>query len=171
MDDLDLWGYQNKRVVVTGAASGMGLACVDLLNRLGADVIALDLEKPVPPVAQFVEVDMRDPRSIDSASAAIDPPAHALFNVVGIPPIRPGVEVRGASLLDIAPTVLRLAGVPVPGDLDGKPLSVMLVEPGIVSGLRVASYETLIDRKRAIVGKTPIDEEYRERLRALGYVQ
>ena len=93
MDDLDLWGYQNKRVVVTGAASGMGLACVDLLNRLGADVIALDLEKPVPPVAQFVEVDMRDPRSIDSASAAIDPPVHALFNVVGIPPIRPGVEV------------------------------------------------------------------------------
>jgi predicted AlkP superfamily phosphohydrolase/phosphomutase len=87
------------------------------------------------------------------------------------PQVRPGVEIRNASLLDIAPTVLQLAGVPVPGDLDGKPLSGMLVNTGAALGLRVTSYETLIDRERAAVAATPIDEEYRERLRALGYVQ
>lgn len=93
MDESDLWGYEGKRVVVTGAASGMGLACVDLLIGFGADVIALDLVKPDRAVSQFVEVDVRDPESIDAAAGAIDAPVHALFNVVGVPPVRPPVEV------------------------------------------------------------------------------
>ena len=87
------------------------------------------------------------------------------------PTIRRGVEIRGANLLDIAPTVLHLAGVPVPGDFDGEPLSSMFVDSGVASGLHVVSYETLIDHQHAVVNDTPIDEEYRERLRALGYVQ
>lgn len=89
----DLWGYAGRHVVVTGAASGMGLACVRLLGRLGASVTALDLVEPAAPVDRFVEVDMGRRQSIDHAVAALDEPVHALFNVVGVPPTRDPVEV------------------------------------------------------------------------------
>lgn len=87
------------------------------------------------------------------------------------PSIRPGVEVEGAGLLDIAPTILHLAGAPVPGDLDGKVLRSMLVEHDGDDRVRVASYEGMIGREYSPVDTSPIDEEYRNRLRALGYVQ
>lgn len=40
--------------------------------------------------------------------------------------IRPGAEPQGATLLDVAPTVLRLLGVPVPADMDGRVLSELI---------------------------------------------
>jgi NAD(P)-dependent dehydrogenase (short-subunit alcohol dehydrogenase family) len=94
-----MWGYEGRQVVVTGAASGMGLACTEILHGLGAEVVALDLVKPDAPVARFIATDMRDPRTIDAAVAAIDGPVHALFNVVGIPPIRSGTEVMTINFL------------------------------------------------------------------------
>jgi len=39
------------------------------------------------------------------------------------PDIRQGEELTGASLLDIAPTILHLFGVPIPRDMDGRVLS------------------------------------------------
>ncbi|MEO6810380.1 MAG: alkaline phosphatase family protein [Isosphaeraceae bacterium] len=42
------------------------------------------------------------------------------------PPFRPGAHPEAASLLDIAPTVLHLLGVPVPSDMDGRVLSELL---------------------------------------------
>ena len=87
------------------------------------------------------------------------------------PMIRPGVEIRGASLLDLTPTVLRLAGIPVPEDMDGETLSGLLARRTGEPGRRVASYETLIEPQVVSLETMPIDEEYRERLRALGYVQ
>lgn len=42
------------------------------------------------------------------------------------PPFRPGAQPEAASLLDIAPTVLHLLGVPVPADMDGRVLSELL---------------------------------------------
>jgi predicted AlkP superfamily phosphohydrolase/phosphomutase len=38
------------------------------------------------------------------------------------PGIAPGSEIKGASLYDIAPTILAAAGVPTPPEMDGKPL-------------------------------------------------
>ena len=42
------------------------------------------------------------------------------------PAFRPGSAPAGATLLDIAPTVLHLLGVPVPADMDGRVLSEIL---------------------------------------------
>jgi NAD(P)-dependent dehydrogenase (short-subunit alcohol dehydrogenase family) len=97
--DKDSWGYQGKRVVVTGAASGMGLACTKILDGLGASVIALDLVRPETAVSTFVETDMADPASIEAAAGAIDAPVNAVFNVVGIPPVRPGVQVMTVNFI------------------------------------------------------------------------
>ena len=42
----DVLQYSGKRVVVTGAASGMGAATAEILVELGAEVHAIDVKKP-----------------------------------------------------------------------------------------------------------------------------
>ncbi len=78
-------GYEGRRVVVTGAASGMGEATVRLLAELGAEVWALDVKDVTVPVKEFVRVDLQDPAAIDAAAARIGAPVHALFNCAGLP--------------------------------------------------------------------------------------
>ncbi len=50
------------------------------------------------------------------------------------PGIRPGSKPEGATLLDIAPTVLRLLGIPTPSDMDGRVLNELL-EPSALAPL------------------------------------
>ncbi len=47
------------------------------------------------------------------------------------PAIRPGAVPEGATLLDIAPTLLHLLGVPVPADMDGRVLT-ELIDPAVI---------------------------------------
>ena len=47
------------------------------------------------------------------------------------PAVRAGARPEGATLLDIAPTILHLLGVPVPADMDGRPLA-ELFDPAIL---------------------------------------
>ncbi len=64
----DPFDYSNKRVVITGAFSGVGAACLDVLAELGAkEVIALDLKKPEGPIDSFIETNMGDEKSVADA--------------------------------------------------------------------------------------------------------
>ncbi|HEX7460507.1 MAG TPA: SDR family NAD(P)-dependent oxidoreductase, partial [Acidimicrobiales bacterium] len=81
----DVLGYAGKRAVVTGAASGMGAATVDVLGRLGAEVVGLDRAPIAGPVSQAVEVDLLDPDSIAAAADRIEGDVDAFFNCAGLP--------------------------------------------------------------------------------------
>ena len=81
----DVLGYQGKHVVITGAASGMGQAAAQLLVDAGANVYALDIAPVSVPVAQAIEVDMKDGASIDAAIAQLPAEVYALFNCAGVP--------------------------------------------------------------------------------------
>ncbi|MEH6584696.1 MAG: SDR family oxidoreductase [Halioglobus sp.] len=81
----DILGYQDKNVVITGAASGMGQAAAQLLVDLGAKVYALDIAPVSVAVTQAIQVDMKDPASIDAAVATLPAEIHALFNCAGVP--------------------------------------------------------------------------------------
>ena len=87
------------------------------------------------------------------------------------PAIRAGVVVDSPSLLDIAPTILHLAGIPVPRDFEGGVIREMLVDRGSEVRVRVESYEPMIDRRQPVTAEDALDEEYWNRLRALGYVE
>lgn len=80
----DLVGYQGRRVVVTGCASGIGAALVGQLTELGAHVVGLDLRRPERALDEFQSVDLADPASIDVAVAGIGDRVDALFNVAGV---------------------------------------------------------------------------------------
>jgi len=80
----ELWRYDGRRAVVTGCASGIGEHVVRQLTELGADVVGLDKRRPAFEINDFHEVDLADPRSIDSAVASISGRVDALFNVAGV---------------------------------------------------------------------------------------
>jgi len=86
--------------------------------------------------------------------------------------IRPGSEVGFATLIDIAPTVLCLAGVPVARELEGRVLSAPLLErcPYGAGSPGTSSNAT---SEKGLTGKTmpnPTHEEV-EKLRSLGYLR
>lgn len=103
--------------------------------------------------------------------------AHRLDGVVFLkgPSVKKGVSVSGATVLDITPTVLTLFGLPPAQDMDGRPIEDALTSATmkkIARDTRLKTYET--GTRRAGSDQpiaSPVDEELRERLRSLGYIQ
>lgn len=85
--------YEGKRVVVTGAASGMGESCATILTELGAEVHGVDIKTGSAPVAAFHECDLGDPAQIDKTVAKIGGPVDSLFNCAGLPTTAPGQKI------------------------------------------------------------------------------
>jgi NAD(P)-dependent dehydrogenase (short-subunit alcohol dehydrogenase family) len=90
----DVLQYEGKRVIVTGAASGMGAATAQVLVDLGAEVHAIDIKKPeVTGLASFSQCDLREPPQIDETIAKIGKIVNALFNCAGLPNTFPELDV------------------------------------------------------------------------------
>jgi NAD(P)-dependent dehydrogenase (short-subunit alcohol dehydrogenase family) len=81
----DVLGYEGRRVVVTGAASGMGEQTARLLVELGADVIALDIKPVSVPVARSIEMTLLEASSIEEAAESIDGSIDSIFSCAGLP--------------------------------------------------------------------------------------
>ena len=79
------FGFRDKHVVVTGAASGIGHRTTELLLEAGAHVIALDRNPVQLSVTQFVSVDMTKPHTIAAAAGAISGEIDVLLNIAGVP--------------------------------------------------------------------------------------
>ena len=74
-----------KRILLTGASSGIGRACCELLAADGDEVVGLDIQAAPPQAAQHVQCDLSEPDSIDAALRQIDGRFDALLNVAGVP--------------------------------------------------------------------------------------
>lgn len=86
MTPLNGLSYDGNRVIVTGAASGIGAATTELVVGLGAEVHAVDLrESPVHGVARGHPVDLSDDAQIEDLVGAIGGEIDALFNCAGVP--------------------------------------------------------------------------------------
>lgn len=76
----------NKRIVVTGSASGIGEATAALLKEKGATVIGLDRTERSDNVDEFHQIELTDFSSIDTAIEKLSGPINGLCNIAGIPP-------------------------------------------------------------------------------------
>jgi predicted AlkP superfamily phosphohydrolase/phosphomutase len=86
-----------------------------------------------------------------------------------------GARLKSARLVDIAPTVLALLGLPQAGDMDGRVLDALLTSRWRKAYPRdtVPTYDTaewLASRQRTPVS-SGVDAALMERLRGLGYIQ
>lgn len=79
--------YEGRRVVVTGAGSGMGEATALLLKDLGAHIVAIDIKKPRHDFHEFRQVDLRDKKAIEDAVKDITGKGKVnnLFYCAGLP--------------------------------------------------------------------------------------
>lgn len=96
------FGYEGKRVVVTGGFSGVGAALVELLAEQGAEhITVLDVKEPSGPAQKFIRTDLADRTSVDAAVAAIEGPVHALFNNAGVAGTLPAPTVFAINYLGL----------------------------------------------------------------------
>jgi NAD(P)-dependent dehydrogenase (short-subunit alcohol dehydrogenase family) len=89
-----------RQVLVTGGASGLGAAVVELLSRRGDDVVVLDMRQPASEVdAQWIEVDLADGRAaeaaVDSARKLLDRPLNVVVAAAGVDACGPFADVPG----------------------------------------------------------------------------
>ena len=79
------FSYEGKRVVVTGAATGVGAALLDLLAEIGRpEVTVIDIKAPSGPHARFIEANLSEERAVADATGAFDGPVDLLFNNAGV---------------------------------------------------------------------------------------
>lgn len=80
--------FAGKRVLVTGAASGIGQCVAELFHANGAEVIGLDQANPTAMMPfRLLSVDLRDPAQIDAVCAGLQeecPRLDVLVNAAGI---------------------------------------------------------------------------------------
>jgi NAD(P)-dependent dehydrogenase (short-subunit alcohol dehydrogenase family) len=92
--------YENKTVVVTGAATGVGAALVDRLRAArGGRIIALDIKPCNGPADEFILADLSDPAAIDDAIHRLPDSIDVLFNNAGVAATLPLRVVMGVNVL------------------------------------------------------------------------
>src|SRR3954464_3417797 len=102
--------FTDQRVVVTGAASGIGAETAKLLAAAGAHVISIDRNEAAGEhIGQHISCDLTDTASIDRAVAAVDGPIDALCNVAGVPGNLPTPTVIAVNFLGLRYLTERLA--------------------------------------------------------------
>ena len=85
--------------------------------------------------------------------------------------VKPGVVVEGASLTDLAPTMLHVMGEPVPAQMDGRVLAEILVDGFQPPKLSDQPYQWQAPAEHNGQGLSPEDAQtLAQRLRSLGYV-
>ena len=146
---------------------------------LGRVLARIDLEQ----TAVFVLSDhgfksgqrrIRSQEVVDVKKAHLEHERHGIFIAAG-PHLRRGVEVTGASVLDITPTVLHYLGLPVAKDMDGKVLE-QIFEPEFLGEHPTRYVTTYEEGKRdrsspVLAGESDTERHAElERLRALGYI-
>jgi NAD(P)-dependent dehydrogenase (short-subunit alcohol dehydrogenase family) len=108
------FSYAGKRVVVTGAATGVGAALVGELRGAGAASVTAVDRKPVGDVDVFHEVDLSDRTAVEQLAAALEGQVDVLFNNAGVASTLPTAVVMGVNVL--APRLLTQALAPSMGD-------------------------------------------------------
>ncbi len=94
------YSYAGRRVIVTGAATGVGAALIEVLAELDAEhVTVLDVKPPTGPHDRYLEVDLANEASVDAAVGELVGPVHALFNNAGVADTSPPRTVISVNYL------------------------------------------------------------------------
>ena len=112
----------------------------------------------------------RRPETSGRADTGLAPLWHQLYGVVFLHGrgTAKGREIQGASVLDVAPTVLASLGVPLSKELPGRPLIAGFL-PGALPPSHVVTAYAVPPRRTLPAGSSP-DAEAVRRLAAIGYL-
>lgn len=92
---------KGKKIIVTGAASGIGAETAKVLKKQGAIVIGMDLNTPQDNMDQFIKFDQSDPDSIEKAVRDVPKGIDGLCNIAGLPPTKDRALVLKVNFLGL----------------------------------------------------------------------
>lgn len=92
---------QDKTIVVTGAANGIGAETARFTKARGATVIGVDISDGADSVDRFVRADLSDPESVENAAREIGDGVDGLANIAGLPPTAGRVPVLSVNFLGL----------------------------------------------------------------------
>ena len=98
----------NKTIIVTGCASGIGLETCRQVRALGGTVLGVDRHAATDHVDRFFQADLADPGSIEQLVQALPSGAHGLANIAGLPPTAPAEQVLKVNLVGLKALTLGL---------------------------------------------------------------
>lgn len=98
----------DKRIVVTGCASGIGLETARLAKALGACVLGVDVTMTERHVDELYLADLSSRAAIDALVAALPGGIDGLANIAGLPPTRPAAQVLAVNLVGLRYLTTRL---------------------------------------------------------------
>ncbi|SDH29095.1 NAD(P)-dependent dehydrogenase, short-chain alcohol dehydrogenase family [Sinosporangium album] len=139
-----------RRVVVTGASSGIGLALTRRLLAAGENVVAVDRAACPERAVETLIADLADAAALGRALSALTGPVHALANVAGVPGTAPAelvlaVNVLGARLVTEALRPRMGAGASIVNVASVAAHRNVLGEPAVDALLAVADRAGLAD--------------------------
>jgi len=82
---------ENKIIIVTGCASGIGAATARQLKAQNATVIGFDIKEPTENVDEFITIDLSKEEAIVKAVNQYKGTADAICNIAGVPPTAPAM--------------------------------------------------------------------------------
>lgn len=102
-------------------------------------------------------------------------PERATHNMYGIfiafgPDIKEGTEFIQARLVDIAPTILHMMGLPIPREMDGRVLKEIFKEESTPSKRSIRYTKDMKERNRPSKLTKEEEEKIIKKLRAMGYL-
>ena len=103
-------GLTGKYIIVTGAASGIGQQSAKIMQERGATIIGFDRNKPPAYVDDYIQVDLAERASIDTAVDKFSGGADALCNIAGIPPTASVVNVVTVNFIGLRYFTERIIG-------------------------------------------------------------
>ncbi len=90
-----------KTIVVTGCASGIGLATARVCKAWGATVLGVDRTMTHEHVDALYKADLADPAMIRALVQALPAGVHGIANVAGLPPTAPAELVLKVNLVGL----------------------------------------------------------------------
>src|SRR3954452_2467024 len=91
MSLVDAYGYNGKRALVVGGATGMGAAVAELVKSAGAEVVVMDRAAVTLDGVKSIQLDLAARASIETAVDDCGGPVHALFSCAGVADGTPGI--------------------------------------------------------------------------------
>jgi NAD(P)-dependent dehydrogenase (short-subunit alcohol dehydrogenase family) len=90
-----------RRIVVTGAASGIGAALATALVAEGCEVVGVDRRPDLPAGVLPVAGDLSDPAAVRRVAERIGGPIDGLANIAGVPGTAPARAVIAVNVLGL----------------------------------------------------------------------
>lgn len=84
MAGIEQFRYDGRHALIVGGATGMGAAAARIVRDLGATVTVMDYAPVTYDTDRVIEMDLRDPGSIDHAVDELSGPVDAVFSAAGI---------------------------------------------------------------------------------------